>query len=34
VLSAGMIGLRAAMGFAFAREFTREALRETRSAAP
>lgn len=34
VLSAGMIGLRALMGVVFAREFTREALRETRSAAP
>jgi uncharacterized membrane protein YbhN (UPF0104 family) len=31
VLSAGMIALRAAMGFLFAREFTREALAETRS---
>jgi uncharacterized membrane protein YbhN (UPF0104 family) len=34
VLSAGMIALRALMGFVFAREFTREALRETRSATP
>jgi uncharacterized membrane protein YbhN (UPF0104 family) len=32
VLSAGMLLLRAAMGIVFAREFTREALRETRSA--
>jgi uncharacterized membrane protein YbhN (UPF0104 family) len=31
VLSAGMIGLRTLMGFVFAREFTREALAETRS---
>ena len=31
VLSAGMISLRALMGFFFAREFTREALAETRS---
>jgi uncharacterized membrane protein YbhN (UPF0104 family) len=30
VLSAGMLALRAGMGVAFAREFTREALRETR----
>lgn len=30
VLSAGMIGLRAIMGLVFAREFTREALAETR----
>jgi len=34
VLSAGMIALRALMGFVFAREFTREALRETRSVTP
>ncbi|HEX5065924.1 MAG TPA: lysylphosphatidylglycerol synthase domain-containing protein [Myxococcota bacterium] len=33
VLSAGMLLLRAGMGVAFAREFTREALRETREAA-
>jgi uncharacterized membrane protein YbhN (UPF0104 family) len=33
VLSAGMLALRALMGVAFAREFTREALRETREAA-
>ena len=32
VLSAGMIGLRALMGFVFAREYTREALQGTRSA--
>ncbi len=32
VLSAGMISLRTLMGFVFAREFTREALAETRSA--
>jgi uncharacterized membrane protein YbhN (UPF0104 family) len=32
VLSAGLIALRALMGFLFAREFTREALAETRSA--
>ena len=32
VLSAGMLTLRALMGVAFAREFTREALRETREA--
>lgn len=31
VLSAGLISLRALMGFFFAREFTREALAETRS---
>ncbi|MGH0028364.1 MAG: lysylphosphatidylglycerol synthase domain-containing protein [Myxococcota bacterium] len=31
VLSAGMLLLRALMGMVFAREFTREALRETRS---
>jgi hypothetical protein len=31
VLSAGMIALRAAMGLLFAREFTREALAETRA---
>jgi uncharacterized membrane protein YbhN (UPF0104 family) len=30
VLSAGMLALRALMGVAFAREFTRDALRETR----
>ena len=33
VLSAGMLALRALMGVAFAREFTRDALRETRGAA-
>ena len=33
VLSAGMLILRAGMGIAFAREFTREALRETREPA-
>jgi uncharacterized membrane protein YbhN (UPF0104 family) len=33
ILSAGMLGLRALMGAVFAREFTREALRETRGAA-
>jgi hypothetical protein len=33
VLSAGMISLRAAMGLLFAREFTREALAETRAEA-
>jgi uncharacterized membrane protein YbhN (UPF0104 family) len=32
ILSAGMLALRALMGAVFAREFTREALRETRSA--
>lgn len=32
ILSAGMLGLRALMGTVFAREFTREALRETRGA--
>ena len=32
VLSAGMLALRALMGVVFAREFTREALRETREA--
>jgi len=32
ILSAGMLGLRALMGAVFAREFTREALRETRGA--
>lgn len=32
VLSAGMLSLRALMGLVFAREFTREALRETRAA--
>ena len=32
VLSAGMLALRALMGVVFAREFTREALRETRGA--
>lgn len=31
ILSAGMLGLRALMGAVFAREFTREALRETQS---
>ncbi|HXK21937.1 MAG TPA: lysylphosphatidylglycerol synthase domain-containing protein [Myxococcota bacterium] len=30
ILSAGLVALRAGMGVAFAREFTREALRETR----
>jgi uncharacterized membrane protein YbhN (UPF0104 family) len=34
VLSAGMLLLRAGMGMVFAREFTREALRDTRDAAP
>jgi 2-polyprenyl-3-methyl-5-hydroxy-6-metoxy-1,4-benzoquinol methylase len=34
VLSAGLIGLRAVMGIVFAREFTREALAETRLEAP
>jgi uncharacterized membrane protein YbhN (UPF0104 family) len=34
VLSAGMLALRALMGVVFAREFTREALRDARSAAP
>jgi hypothetical protein len=34
VLSAGLIALRAAMGLIFAREFTREALEETRGEAP
>ncbi len=33
VLSAGMLALRAGMGAVFAREYTREALRETRGAA-
>jgi uncharacterized membrane protein YbhN (UPF0104 family) len=33
VLSAGMLALRAGMGVVFAREFTREALRETRAPA-
>ena len=33
VLSAGMLAMRALMGVAFAREFTREALRETQEAA-
>ena len=33
VLSAGLLLLRAGMGLVFAREFTREALRDTRSAA-
>ncbi len=32
VVSAGILSLRAGMGLVFAREFTREALRETRSA--
>lgn len=32
ILSAGMLGLRALMGMVFAREFTQEALRETRRA--
>jgi uncharacterized membrane protein YbhN (UPF0104 family) len=31
VLSAGLLTLRALMGLAFAREYTREALRESRS---
>ena len=30
VLSAGLIGLRAAMGLVFARELTKEALEQTR----
>ena len=34
VLSAGLIALRAGMGLLFAREFTREALEETRGEAP
>ena len=34
VLSAGMIALRAGMGLLFAREFTREALEQTRGEAP
>jgi uncharacterized membrane protein YbhN (UPF0104 family) len=34
VLSAGLIGLRAGMGLLFAREFTREALEQTRGNTP
>ena len=34
VLSAGMIALRVLMGLVFAREFTREALEETRGIDP
>jgi hypothetical protein len=34
VLSAGLITLRAGMGMLFAREFTREALQETRGESP
>jgi uncharacterized membrane protein YbhN (UPF0104 family) len=33
VLSAGLLALRAGMGLVFAREFTREALRDTRAPA-
>ena len=34
VLSGGLISLRAGMGVLFAREFTREALEQTRGEAP